>query len=249
MNRKLFVILSALLALALILTACAPAAQKITVATDATFKPFEYTDDNGNLVGFDIDLMNEIAKKADLQIEWVNIPFESLLSGLATCQYDMAIAGISIDPERQKQMLFSDPYMDAGLVVVVQKNNTTINSKDDLKGLKVSAQLGTTGEIEAKKIEGVTYKPYDTFDLAFLDLANGQIDAVIADNPVALGFIAANPDKLKTAGPVFNSEQYGIAMCKSKTDLQTKVNTALKELVADGTITDLAKKDLAPAGQ
>jgi len=66
---------------------------------------------------------------------------------------------------------------------------------------------------------------------------------------VALGFIAANPDKLKTAGPVFNSEQYGIAMCKSKTDLQTKVNTALKELVADGTITDLAKKDLAPAGQ
>jgi len=150
-NRKLFVILSALLALALILTACAPAAQKITVATDATFKPFEYTDDNGNLVGFDIDLMNEIAKKADLQIEWVNIPFESLLSGLATCQYDMAIAGISIDPERQKQMLFSDPYMDAGLVVVVQKNNTTINSKDDLKGLKVSAQLGTTGEIEAKK--------------------------------------------------------------------------------------------------
>jgi len=62
-NRKLFVILSALLALALILTACAPAAQKITVATDATFKPFEYTDDNGNLVGFDIDLMNEIAKK------------------------------------------------------------------------------------------------------------------------------------------------------------------------------------------
>jgi polar amino acid transport system substrate-binding protein len=233
----------------MILTACAPAAQKITVATDATFKPFEYTDDKGNLVGFDIDLMNEIAKKANLEIQWVNIPFESLLSGLATCQYDMAIAGISILPERQKEMLFSDPYMDAGLVVVVQKNNATINSKDDLKGLKVAAQLGTTGEVEAKKIEGVVYKPYDTFDLAFLDLANGQIDAVIADNPVALGFIAANPDKLKTAGPVFNSEQYGIAMCKTKTDLQTKVNAALKELVAAGTITELAKKDLATAGQ
>lgn len=244
MNRKWIVVVCALLALAMILTACAPAAKKITVATDATFKPFEYTDDKGNMVGFDIDLMNEIAKKAGLEIEWVNIPFESLLSGLATCQYDMAIAAISILPERQKEMLFSDPYMDAGLIVVVQKSNTTIMSKDDLKGLKVAAQLGTTGEAEAKKIEGVVYKPYDTYDLAFLDLANGQIDAVIADNPVALGFVAANADKLKTTGPVFNSEQYGIAMCKTKTDLQTKVNTALKDLTAAGVITELAKKDL-----
>ena len=249
MNRKPVFIMSVLLALALILTACAPAAKKITVATDATFKPFEYMDDKGNMVGFDIDLMNEIAKKANLSIEWVNVPFESLLAGLSTCQYDMAIAGISITPARQKDMLFSDPYMDAGLVVVVQKSNTTIQSKDDLKGLKVAAQLGTTGEIEAQKIEGVTYKPYDTFDLAFLDLANGQIDAVIADNPVALGFIAANPDKLKTAGAVFNSEQYGIAMCKTNTDLQAKVNTALKELMDAGVITDLAKKDLNPAAQ
>jgi polar amino acid transport system substrate-binding protein len=243
-NRKWIVVVCALLALAMILTACAPAAKKITVATDATFKPFEYTDDKGNMVGFDIDLMNEIAKKAGLEIEWVNIPFESLLSGLATCQYDMAIAAISILPERQKEMLFSDPYMDAGLIVVVQKSNTTIMSKDDLKGLKVAAQLGTTGEAEAKKIEGVVYKPYDTYDLAFLDLANGQIDAVIADNPVALGFVAANADKLKTTGPVFNSEQYGIAMCKTKTDLQTKINTALKDLTAAGVITELAKKDL-----
>ena len=249
MNRKSVFIMSVLLALALILTACAPAATKITVATDATFKPFEYMDDQGNMVGFDIDLMNEIAKKANLSIEWVNVPFDSLLAGLSTCQYDMAIAGISITPERQKDMLFSDPYMDAGLVVVVQKSNTTIQSRDDLKGLKVAAQLGTTGEIEAQKIEGVTYKPYDTYDLAFLDLANGQIDAVIADNPVALGFIAANPDKLKTAGAVFNSEQYGVAMCKTNTDLQAKINAALKELMDAGVITELAKKDLNPAAQ
>lgn len=244
MNRKWSVVVCALLALAMVLTACAPAAKKITVATDATFKPFEYMDDKGNMVGFDVDLMNEIAKKANLQIEWVNVPFDSVLAGLSTCQYDMAIAAISITPERMKDFIFSDPYMDAGLVVVVQKSNTTIMSKDDLKGLKVAAQLGTTGEIEAKKIEGVVYKPYDTYDLAFLDLANGQIDAVIADNPVALGFVAANADKLKTTGPVFNSEQYGVAMCKTKTDLQTKVNTALKDLTAAGVITELAKKDL-----
>ena len=244
MNRKSILVISILLALALLLTACAPAAKKITVATDATFKPFEYMDDKGNMVGFDIDLMNEIASKAGLNIEWVNVPFDSVLAGLSTCQYDMGIAAISILPERQKDMLFSDPYLDAGLVVVVQKSNTTINGLADLKGKKVAAQLGTTGEIEAQKIEGVIYKPYDTYDLAFLDLVNGQVDAVIADNPVALGFIAANPDKLKTAGPVFNSEQYGIAMCKTKTDLQATVNKTLKELVDSGFISDLAKKDL-----
>lgn len=244
MNRKSILVISILLALALLLTACAPAAKKITVATDATFKPFEYMDDKGNMVGFDIDLMNEIASKAGLNIEWVNVPFDSVLAGLSTCQYDMAIAAISITPERQKDMIFSDPYLDAGLIVVVQKSNTTINGLADLKGLKVAAQLGTTGEIEAQKIEGVIYKPYDTYDLAFLDLANGQVDAVIADNPVALGFVAANPDKLKTAGPVFNSEQYGIAMCKTKTDLQATVNKTLKSLVDAGFISDLAKKDL-----
>lgn len=244
MNRKSILVISILLALALLVTACAPAAKKITVATDATFKPFEYMDDKGNMVGFDIDLMNEIASKAGLNIEWVNVPFDSVLAGLSTCQYDMAIAAISITPEREKDMLFSDPYLDAGLIVVVQKSNTTINGLADLKGLKVAAQLGTTGEIEAQKIEGVVYKPYDTYDLAFLDLANGQIDAVIADNPVALGFVAANPDKLKTAGPVFNSEQYGIAMCKTKTDLQATVNKTLKDLIDAGFISDLAKKDL-----
>jgi len=243
-NRKAFFAISLLVILAAILTACAPAANKVTVATDATFPPFEYVDENKNIVGFDIDLMNEIAKEAGFEIEWVNVPFDSLLAGMATCQYDAAAAAISILPERQAQMLFSDPYLDAGLVVVVQDGNTTVKSKDDLVGKTVAAQLGTTGEIEAQKIANVNYKPYDSYDLAFLDLMNGQIDAVIADNPVALGFVAANPGKLKTAGPVFNSEQYGIAICNTKSDLQTKINAALKSLVDSGVVSQLAAKDL-----
>ena len=248
-NRKAFYVICLLVILATILTACAPKSQKVTVATDATFPPFEYVDENKNIVGFDIDLMNQIAKDAGLEIEWVNVPFESLLAGMSTCQYDAAAAAIGITPERQAQMLFSDPYLDSGLIVVVQEGNTTIQSKDDLVGKKVAAQLGTTGELFAQTIQDVVYKPYDSYDLAFLDLINGQIDAVVADNPVALGFIAANPGKVKTAGPVFNSEQYGIAICKTETELQTKINTALKSLLEQGFITELAAKHLAPAAQ
>lgn len=243
-KRTTVFIVAVLLILATLLTACQQSTSKVIVATDATFKPFEYVDDNQQIVGFDIDLMNKIAEKAGLQIEWVNVPFDSVLAGLSECQYDIGAAAISITEEREQSMLFSDPYLDAGQIVVVKKDNTTILSKDDLKNKKVAAQLGTTGEIEAQKIEGVEYKPYDTYDLAFLDLMNGQVDAVIADNPVAMGFIAANPDKIKSTGPVFNSEVYGLALCKKDTDLQAKINKALKELIDSGYVSELAQKHL-----
>jgi polar amino acid transport system substrate-binding protein len=240
-KRISVVLIAVLLVFSVVLSACAKPAPAIKIATDATFNPFEYTDENGKLIGFDIDLMNEIAKKAGFTFEWVNVPFDSVLAGLSECQYDAAIAAISITPERQASMIFSQPYLDAGLIVVVNKTNTDIKSLADLKGKTVAAQLGTTGEIEAKKIEGVNYKPYDSYELAFLELANKGVDAVIADNPVAMGYVAANPEKIMAVGDVFNNDQYGIAICKTNTDLQAKIDKALKELTDSGFIKELAK--------
>jgi ABC-type amino acid transport substrate-binding protein len=214
----------------------------IRVATDATFKPFEYTDDAGNMIGIDIDLMNQIAEKIGVKIEWVNLPFDSALAGISECQYDAVIAAISITDERKAAMLFSEPYMTAGLVVVVPADNTTINGLADLDGKTVAAQLGTTGEQTAQAIPNVVYKPYDSYELAFLDLANKQIDAVVADSPVAAGYVKANPDKIKMAGEVFDAADYGIAICKTNTELQTKINSALSELIAAGVVDDLSKK-------
>lgn len=244
MKRKSFVLFSVLLIAAVVLSACAQKSDAVVVATDATFSPFEYTDENGNLIGFDIDLMNAVAEKAGIEIEWANVPFDSVTAGLAECQYDAGIAAISITDARKKDMLFATPYLDAGLIVVVNAETTDINSLEDLKGKTVAAQLGTTGEIEAQKIEGVTYKPYDSYELAFLELANKGVDAVIADNPVAMGYVSANPEKLKTVGEVFNSEQYGIAVCKENTELLEKIDTALKELQESGFIMELAEKYL-----
>ena len=179
MRKTIFVMGSLLTLAALLLGACAAKTETITVATDATFPPFETVDEETKeLTGFDVELMNAIVEKAGIEIEWVNTPFDSVIAGVSECQYDMAIAAITITEDRMASMLFSDPYVDAGQIVVVRKDEADIAGKDDLTGKVVAAQLGTTGEIEAQAIEGVEYKPYDTYDLAMLDLINGQVDAV-----------------------------------------------------------------------
>ncbi len=172
----------------------------------------------------------------------VNVPFDSVLAGLSECQYDAAIAAISISDERKQSMLFSTPYLDAGLVVVVNKETTDIAGIDDLAGKSVAAQLGTTGEMVAQEIADVDYKPYDSCELAFLELANKGVDAVIADNPLAMGYIAANPEKIMIVGDIVNSEQYGIAICKDNADLQAKIDAALMELIDSGYVSDLASE-------
>ncbi len=245
MKRISVVLICSLIALSMLLAACSakPASSNtLTVVTDPTFKPFEFTDEQGNMVGIDIDIMNAVAAKMGMKVDWQNVPFDPILAGLASCQYDVSIAAITITEERQKNMLFSDPYMDAGLIVVVNATNDSIKSLDDLKGKTVAAQLGTTGEEAAKAIENVIYKPYDTYQFAFQDLANGQVDAVVADNPVALGYVKSMDGKVKVVGDVFNSAPYGIAFCNTKTELKDKVNAALKELIADGTIDAIVTK-------
>ena len=167
--------------------------------------------------------MKAVAQKAGLDVEFVNVGFDPLLAGMAQCQYDGAIAAITITDERKQQMNFSKPYFEAGQVVVVKKDNDAIKTKDDLAGKTAGAQIGTTGAIEIGNIPGAKLKTYDSFDLAFQDLINGQIDAVVADNPLALGYVGKNADKIKITGPVFTSENYGIAICNKKADLAEKI--------------------------
>jgi polar amino acid transport system substrate-binding protein len=232
--------------LSLVLSGCSASKTKVRVATDATFPPFEMVDEKTKeLTGFDVELMKAVAAKSNIEIEFVNIGFDPMLAGLSQCQYDAAIAAITITDERKNQMGFSDPYLNAGQIITVAKTNTTIKSKDDLVGKKVAAQLGTTGAIEAQKIKDVQLKTYDSYDLAFLDLQNGQIDAVIADYPTALGFVGKNSEKLMVTGQVFTDESYGIAVCKTKTDLLKQINAGLAAVKNDGTIKNLEQKWLA----
>jgi polar amino acid transport system substrate-binding protein len=241
--------LLALVAAVALLAACnaspaAPAAkEKVTIATDATWAPFEFLNESDKkIVGFDIDLMDAIAAKANLDVTYTNVAFDPLLAGMAQCQYDAAISSITITAERGKSMLFSNPYFKVGQVVVVAAGNTDIKGKDSLTGKKVGSQISTTGAMEAAKIQGATVKTYDDITLALQDLANGQIDAVITDNALVINYINSNPGKVKMVGDSFTNEDIGIAICKTKADLQAKINAGLAAVLSDGTVDKISAK-------
>ncbi len=271
MRRQVLFLLTGLLLASLLLAGCAtPAAEQpaateasgseaggepaaggetsdepmaITVATDATWPPFEMVNESTKEIeGFDIELMDAIAEAANLEVEYVNVAFDPLLAGMATCQYDAAISAMTITEERKQDFLFSDPYFEAGQVVTVRTENTDISGPDSLSGKTVGAQIGTTGAIEVGQMEGVTLKTYDDIGLAFQDLMNGQVDAVIADDGLARGYIAKNNTKIKAAGEPFTNEAYGIAVCNKNTDLLGKINKGLAAVKADGLIEQLTQK-------
>jgi polar amino acid transport system substrate-binding protein len=246
MKRLVFLIAIGMIVASLVLASCSSSPSsgttRVVVASDATWPPFEsINEQTKEIEGLDIDIMKAIATKENLNVEFKNVAWDPLLAGMAQGMYDAAISSITITEDRKKDMLFSDPYFAAGQLVVVQKNNTTITGKDTLSG-QVAVQLGTTGDIEVKKIKAATSKPYDTIDLAFQDLMNGQVSAVVCDNPVALLYVGKNPDKLKTVGAVFTDENYGIAVSKNKKDLLTKINTGLKAVKSEGLIEQYSQK-------
>jgi polar amino acid transport system substrate-binding protein len=246
MKQKFFLLLSAIAILSMILASCsagAGSANTVRVATEASYPPFEVINDTTKQPeGFDIDLMDAIGKKAGFTPQYQNTPFDSVLAGIATCQFDAAISAITITDERKQKMNFSDSYISAGQIVATRKDTTDINGPQDLQGKTIGVQASTTGEIEAKKIPGATVKPYDAVDLAFLDLMNKQVDAVIVDNPTTLTYVNKSPDKLKVVGEPFTDEHYGIAICNKNKDLVDKINKALAELKADGTLQKLQDK-------
>jgi len=246
MKRLIIPFFTLIIALSFLLSACSSGANEtVQVATDATWPPFEMVDESTkDIIGFDVDLMNAIAEKAGLKIEFVNVSWDPLLSGMATCQYDAAISAMTITAERAEEFAFSDPYFEAGQIVSVAIDNTDITGKDSLPGRLVGAQLGTTGDIVSTDL-GAEVKAYDDIGLAYQDLMNGQIEAVVADNPLALEYVGRNSDKLKIVGDVFTDESYGIAVCKDKTDLVEKINQGLSAVKSEGILDQLVDKWLA----
>lgn len=221
-----------------------PAAQqKIIVGSDTTYAPLEFADEKtGDYTGFDVDLINEIAKVENLEIDFRSMPFDGLIAGLAANQIDVAISSMSITEKRKESIDFSEPYYKSGLSVSVQAKNDTIKGIEDLKGKSIAVQSGTTGETEAKKIAGATVRSFTNSDQTFMELKNGGVVAVINDYPVTQYFINHGGSDVKIVGERLSSEDYGIAVPKGKTDLLNKINHGLKELKNNGKYTELYKK-------
>ena len=250
MKRQTWILLTAVLVFSLALAACSSGGgEKVTVATDATWPPFEMVDETTKeIIGFDIDLMKAIAEKGGFEVEFVNVGFDPLLAGMASCQYDAAISAITITEERKADFAFSGPYFGAGQVVVVRVDNSDITGKDSLSGKTVGAQIGTTGAIAIEDVEGATLKTYDDIGLAYQDLINGQVDAVVADDGLAKGYVTKNSAEIKIVGDPFTDESYGIAVCKTNTDLLDKINKGLEAVKGEGLLDQLTQKWLVGEG-
>jgi len=239
---------SLMLALTLfILVPSAFAQTVITVASDATWPPMEFINKDKAITGFTPELMAAMEKASDIKFDIKNTAWDGIFAGLAAGKYDMIASSVSITDARKKAMAFSNPYFEVKQGVITKKT-ANIKSKADLKGKKAGAQIGTTGFLVARKIEGVTMKSYDEIGLAVEDLYNGRTDAVVCDDAVAADYALTNKQYSKDLTLAFllksdTPEYLGFAFKKGKSDEKMKlVNDALQKVKASGEYDRIFKK-------
>jgi polar amino acid transport system substrate-binding protein len=219
---------------------------KLTVCTHLPYAPFQSNDDSGKTVGFDVDMMDLVAKKLGVEQAIVDTPFEGIKSGqdMATGKCDIAAAGMTITDERKKAILFSEPYFDATQALLVA-NGSSIKTLADLKGKKLGAQSSTTGLDYANKEKDANgYEIVEFQDLASETqaLLTGQVDGAINDLPVWSEAIKQNPGKGAIATQFDTGEQYGFGMKLGNEALKKVVDETITSSKSDGTYDALFKK-------
>ena len=265
MKHRVLFLFSIVAVLALI-SACAPAAapapassassaasaalpnlngKEVKIAVENAYPPFNFVDKKTNKgAGWDYDSWAEICKRLNCKATFVEAAWEGIFEAAAAGKYDVVADGITITDERKKTVAFSDSYMRYGQSILVRADEANVKDADSLKkatGL-VGTQLGTTNETKAIELVGEKrVKSFDTFDAAAIALMAKSVDAVIIDEPAAMGFIAANKGKLKIVGDRLTSEDLGFVFQKNSTMI-TAVNQALAAMKKDGTLDALYKK-------
>ncbi len=248
MKKALVLIMTLLLALMMV-AGCGGGEKKQTdikvlrVGTEPTFAPFEFQKEGSKeFDGFDMDLIRAIGKQMNMKVEIVNLGFDALIPALNAGNIDVAAAGMSITPERQKVVDMSDPYYVSGLVVVVNKDNETVKSVNDLQNKAIAAQIGGTGSARAAKIPGAKVKNFNTNTEVFLELKNKGVDAVINDKPVVEYYLVqGGKESAKIVGDTMQSESYGFSL-KKNSPLTKQINKALLDLKKNGTYDKLYTK-------
>lgn len=213
----------------------------LRVGTDATFPPMEFVD-NGKRTGFDIELMEAIAKNMGKQIEWIDIDFKGLIPGLISKRFDMAVSAIYITDERKKVVDFTDPYYAGGLVAMVKDNNAAIKKLSDLDGKKVSVQVGTKSvSYLAEKFPKVQRVEVEKNQEMFSLVDIGRADAAVTGKPAAFQYVRTRGG-LRVLDEQLTTEEYGMALRKDTPELTKAVNASIAKLKADGTYAAIVKK-------
>ena len=242
--KKIIALTLAVLMMALCLTACSAKgptladvqkAGKLTVATSPDFPPFESLE-GGKVVGIEVDIMELIAKELGVELEIVQMDFDAVLMGIQTAKYDCGASGITVDADREKNMLFTTPYYNAAQVIVV-KEGSPITGKADLSGKTVSVQTGTTAESGCQD-EGIAIQAFNANADAKSALTTGKVDAWVVDNLTALQMVE-DGDGLVVLDEKMTEEPYAFAFAFGSEDLVAEINKILEKLISDGTIEDI----------
>lgn len=239
---RIAVMLALLVSLGLVVPVGAQDDGVIKIGTNAEYPPFESVDDDGNIIGFDIDLMDALAADAGLEIEYVNTRWDGIFVALSEGEFDAVISAATITEEREEIVDFSDPYFRAFQAIAVSEALADeVVGVEDLAGLRVGVQLGTTGDAYATdEVEGIEVVRFDEITLAFQALAEGDIDAIINDGPTSEDIIANNPDiGAVIVGDPLSDELYGIAVNPERSDILDALNASLANLIADGTYAEI----------
>jgi polar amino acid transport system substrate-binding protein len=213
----------------------------LIIGTDPTDPPMEFINKQGGLVGYDVDLGYKLANEIGVRAEFKNIAWEDIFKELLDKKIDMIIDAVTITDERKQKYGFSEPYLNAGQVIVSRKDNL-ITSLAALKGKKISVQKDTTNEKEAIKFTDPNLVlRYEAYTDAAKALSEGKVDAMITDLTLAKGFVGQY-DNLKISSDPFTNEYYGIVVRKEDTQLLKKINDSLNSLRTKGILIDLKQK-------
>jgi ABC-type amino acid transport substrate-binding protein len=217
----------------------------LVAGSSAEYPPFEYVAD-GKLVGYDVDMAEEIARRMGVKVAWEKIDFKGIVAALTAKRVDALITALTWTPERAERIAFSDPYFDAGIGAITPQSST-IAKPEDLKGRKVGVQLGSSGERYVRESVGSTLAQlltYDSITLAINDLKNGRVDAVVNPLPVLRYAIRNDTGFRYTA--VWDTRVVGINTRLEDKELLAEINRHLRDLKREGFLAKLEAKWFGP---
>ena len=222
---------------------------KLTVGLSPDFPPFENME-NGEYVGLDVDLAKALAEKLGLEVEFKTLQFDAIVPAVAAGgQVDLGISGITVEPDREKQVDFTDSYYVDDQCIVVMKSNTSVTADDqsalNAADVTIAVQSGTTGESYAKEnFPNATTQPYGNATDCFAAMQAGQAQAVVTNKAVGKQMVADAYKEAQVVKEIATGEEYACAVSKDNTALRDAVNDAIKQLEDDGTLDSLVKKYL-----
>jgi polar amino acid transport system substrate-binding protein len=221
---------------------------KLIVGLDDTFAPMGFTDDNGDIIGFDVDLARAVSEKLGVELVLQPVEWESKEQELATKNIDCIWNGLSVTPERKENMTMSKPYMTNDISLVV-KSDSTIAAMADMAGMRLAVQGGSSAEEALNDDVNKTFReslsqvnPFDKYDTALMDMETGNSDAVLMDTVMANYMITTLGKDYKVLPESLLPDEYAVGFRKGEAELCQAVEKALSELKADGTVAEISTK-------